>query len=898
MLSPNTVFLSSGASKKLAPARWSSRIYRRQRALNAAAKAPGQQKITEYFHEKIANIINENEKIREDINLLNGKDKFADVKPVLKKLFENAEKNSGKKCPRNYRHDETVKKFASSLFCLVGKGAYEMLQANLGCALPTVPTLHRKIASRSKIKEGEFRFKELSEHLDNWKAPKAVHIHLDDTRILNRVEYDPTTDRFVGFCLPIRDGVPCGEEFVLQKFEELENVFKSRKVASYAHCIIAQPVSPDAPSFVLCVLGTDSTYTHVEIEKRWQIIEDGLKKQNIAVLTNGADGAGPFLKAMVSRSKLFGVQEGSNVPCEWTFYLMPALSTTCLYAQDTIHLLAKLRTRLLMPSNILSIGAEVACRGHLVEILKEFPKEKHGLTQKSIDFKDKQNYSSIELLVSESVEECLRESGGTMRTQGTMIYLQLMRDIKNSMFDKSLKPIKRLYLVWKAIFFLRMWRTWLTERGLPEGDHFITNNAYTCIELNGHMLLNLVHNVAVGLFPKESLRVWMAGSQACEQLFRLLRSMTPVFSTIVNFTLKGILEKIHKIQYMRSTESDDEIVFPRLKRRLLQAKDETEDTFVAPCVEEITQEIVNAKEDAIDLSKKCGIELTTYDDVCLVKDIELVVDEAVRNDDESFEDLQPEPSPMTNETILSQAEAAAIREDLSQVKLRKATTLGLPAYEKFPDELNTPSKTYSLFRKERLPMSPKCPFLIYNGTYIRKSTALYLLQENFAVSNDRLLRVRAQQPSHIFSRSENGRNGLQNAVRSGDLCLFKRVDSPKCLIGRLIQFSYLEGNKRERQYSSMYVDMTKESHKGIGVFANWFEGTHKTSTDSAENAEIINFKPLDFVFAPGYVSMKHYVATIDDSALIESAEYSFSISVDVLIKVLPQWKSRLTFDLK
>eukprot|EP00795_Rhopilema_esculentum_P015908 gene15908-7240_t len=146
---------------------------------------------------------------------------------------------------------------------------------------------------------------------------------------------------------------------------------------------------------------------------------------------NGADGAGPFLKVMVSRSKLFGVQEGSNVPCEWTFYLMPALSTKCLYAQDTIHLLAKLKTRLLLPSNILSIGAEVACRGHLVEVLKQFPKERRGLTQKSIDCKDKQNYLSIELLVSESVEKCLKESRCSLRTQGTVVYLQLMRDIKN-----------------------------------------------------------------------------------------------------------------------------------------------------------------------------------------------------------------------------------------------------------------------------------------------------------------------------------------------------------------------------------------------------------------------------------------------------------------------------------
>lgn len=109
---------------------------------------------------------------------------------------------------------------------------------------------------------------------------------------------------------------------------------------------------------------------------------------------------------------------------------------------------------------------------------KAVSKKRHGLTQKSIDYKDQQNYSSIDLLVSESIEKCLRESRCSQRTQGTFVYLQMMRDIKNSMFHKSLKLIRRLYLVWKAIFFLRIWRAWLAEQNLPEGDHFITCNTY------------------------------------------------------------------------------------------------------------------------------------------------------------------------------------------------------------------------------------------------------------------------------------------------------------------------------------------------------------------------------------------------------------------------------------
>lgn len=359
-------------------------------------------------------------------------------------MFENAEKNSQKKSSRGYRHEETIKKFASSLYCLIGKAGYEMLLHNFGCALPTVDTITKNVARRKKIREGSFRFDELAQHLKDWNCPMGVHIQLDDTRILQRIEYDPITDRYVGFCLPIKDGLPDGDAFIFDTFEELEKVFNSEPFVSYAHCIVAKSVKVEAPSFVLFVLGTDSKYTHIDIEWRWQYITKELGKRGVCVYSNGADGAGPFLKAMIEQCGLFKLSKESNVPKEWTFFMMPKLRENGLPAQDVIHLLAKLRTRLLTPSNILSLGSEIACPGHLLDVLKRYPKAKHGLTQRAIDNKDKQNYSSIELLIKESVEECLQELDVKTKTSGTVFYLSLMRDIRNCYFDKSISPLDRL----------------------------------------------------------------------------------------------------------------------------------------------------------------------------------------------------------------------------------------------------------------------------------------------------------------------------------------------------------------------------------------------------------------------------------------------------------------------
>jgi hypothetical protein len=86
------------------------------------------------------------------------------------------------------------------------------------------------------------------------------------------------------------------------------------------------------------------------------------------------------------------------------------------------------------------------------------------------------------------------------------------------------------------------------------------------------MMANLIYKVAQGIFPPESMRIWLTGSQACEQLFRLLRSMTSTFSTMVNFSLKGIMETIHRLQHVSASECDDNIIFPKGKKALITSE--------------------------------------------------------------------------------------------------------------------------------------------------------------------------------------------------------------------------------------------------------------------------------------------------------------------------------------
>ena len=92
------------------------------------------------------------------------------VFPVMKLSFENVKNNSMCASKQVNRHDITVKKIASSLYCLVGKGGYELLLANLGCALPSITSIQRMITCPKKICEGEFQFDQLSHHLKSFNS--------------------------------------------------------------------------------------------------------------------------------------------------------------------------------------------------------------------------------------------------------------------------------------------------------------------------------------------------------------------------------------------------------------------------------------------------------------------------------------------------------------------------------------------------------------------------------------------------------------------------------------------------------------------------------------------------------------------------------------------------------
>eukprot|EP00731_Ephydatia_muelleri_P032371 Em0023g878a len=121
-------------------------------------------------------------------------------------------------------------------------------------ALPSLRTVQRIVHHEYEVmNEGEFRFDQLANHINSYKCARVIVIGEDATRLVARVDYDPETNRLVGFVLP-------------------EDSFKSSKISKYALVYIAQPLSPGVPAFPLACIGTDNKFTADILLKRWSHI--------------------------------------------------------------------------------------------------------------------------------------------------------------------------------------------------------------------------------------------------------------------------------------------------------------------------------------------------------------------------------------------------------------------------------------------------------------------------------------------------------------------------------------------------------------------------------------------------------------------------------------------------
>lgn len=515
--------------------------------------------------------------------------------------FVNSEKRNSSRKKEGYRYDDITKMFAAFLKMIAGLLAYEMLHANFPLSLPSVSTVDRFLVDNGPhIVEGEMRTRELLQYLQGRCLPLHVSLSEDATRITAKISYDPRTNQLVGFALPLdTNGMPKPLSFPARNILEIQNHFKnaSNVISSNAYVQMVQPIVPNSSPFCLMIYSTDNRFTALNIYKRWRFQAAKLNENGIKIDNISTDGDPRCLMAMKVLSRI-GQPNRPYLDCDW-YSCGGYFETT--FIQDTVHIITKLRNRLLAFSRIFPIGNKIISSGHLKYLIDNISKDKHMLTRTDIEPKDRQNFPSADKICSDTTTRCL--SDYVPGSEGTVIYLKVMRSVLNAFLDTKLKSTERIYLIWYAAFFCRAWRSWLvnSEKILIAGkkkpkrfynlkQNFLSSNTYTCIELNAHSLVKQVliedpsededtieevDNAHSGAKDNKFFFPNIFGSQVCESMFRQVRSFTSTFCTVVNFHMLDIISRIRKIQLQNDiiNAASGSIKFPRFEKKAASISD-------------------------------------------------------------------------------------------------------------------------------------------------------------------------------------------------------------------------------------------------------------------------------------------------------------------------------------
>ncbi|CAF4635814.1 unnamed protein product [Rotaria socialis] len=253
-----------------------------------------------------------------------------------------------------------------------------------------------------------------------------------------------------------------------------------------------------------------------------------------------------------------------KLPNNWSSWFF---MRTCqlFFFQDPVHICTKIRNRLLSQSASMFIGNRKISVDVLFDLINNQSKLIHGLVKTDVYPKDRQNFASCAKISTDGVLSALNNVSDSYATQ---IYLGLLRSIIIAHIEKSTSIIDRIYHSWMTVFICRLWWAWLQLTDVEEisTEHqdknkaffFITKAAYHSIEINAHTLLSVVLLVCQHDMSQSAQSISSFNSQACENIFRLTRSMSGTFSPNVNFTVGQFLRRAGKLSVLQDIDRQNE----------------------------------------------------------------------------------------------------------------------------------------------------------------------------------------------------------------------------------------------------------------------------------------------------------------------------------------------------
>ena len=383
--------------------------------------------------------------------------------------------------PNRFRYNDLTKKIAISLYILGGKQTYEFVRLNIYASIPNLSRLHDLINKSGVIAtEGKFDFQSLEKC-----ASRFGFCSEDTTGVIRRVEYDSSSNSFVGFATPIIDGVPMAQSYQADTFTELKDIYESKEIASLLNVHMFQSVPmldsvTHAPkACLLSAYGVNNRSTAMDILRRWihilkNCLDNGVRVigfstgicrdtiVNERFFDSPIDADSKYLSAMRIGSGFFAPTSALtlendkhafeiDLPDDWTSFFL-GKKQLFLFFQDPVHLVTKWRNRLLSSKAELHLGKYRITKRHIETLINDesLTKLDHGLTNSDINPEDRQNYHSCIKIISNDVVHLLEDAEDS---EGTVVYLKLLQMIVKTYITKSTSVRER-----KRITSIKNWK--------------------------------------------------------------------------------------------------------------------------------------------------------------------------------------------------------------------------------------------------------------------------------------------------------------------------------------------------------------------------------------------------------------------------------------------------------
>lgn len=219
-------------------------------------------------------------------------------------------------------------------------------------------------------------------------------------------------------------------------------------------------------------------------------------------------------------------------------------------------------------------------------------------------------------------------------------------------------------------------------------------------------------------------------SQACESFFRQVRSMSTVYFTVTNCTIRDLIKKINRIELQSEIAILSDLEFPRIKKT---HDADFENTYELPTEEEIVDQIEQCQHEAIQYAEKIGMirgsEHTNKQNAETLCGVEPQITRVPAKDFESDDDGSDNNMTMGHSQILdsSMYSTSYVHSFITLALKNFATALG---DEQVPEDSIYVEVFIGQVRK-----------------IVKKSSLVWLLRKDATkLSSDRLQRVRTRIP--------------------------------------------------------------------------------------------------------------------------------------------------------